>query len=354
MKEAYLAGRGLASALGPDIAQALLALGQGGVPPVLFELAGGFAWPVYMIGEEGADWNERARRIVQRVASQSGALGGSRTGPLFLASSSTDIGAREDDDDFDGDFHTLAENIVSWLDWQGPAFTVSSACTSGLNALLSARSMIRHGHADHALVLGVELRNRVTVAGFGGMQLLSGVAALPFGEHRSGLVLGEAVAALYLSSQASRWRLAGGANVVDGRNPAGIVPEAVLAMLQQTLQSSGLRASDIALVKPQAAGSLDNDAAEAACLRQAFDPLPPLLSLKSAIGHTLGASGVAEVALLTACLESGICPRIDYPQDAALDARLIDRLPMRARYVLAQILGFGGGHAAVVLEDGQA
>jgi 3-oxoacyl-[acyl-carrier-protein] synthase I len=354
MKKVYLAGRGLASTLGPDLAQALVTLDQGGTPPTPFELPGGFSWPVHMIRENAASWTDLARCITVRVAQESGALSGPRTGPLFLATSSTDIGAREDHDDFHGDFQTFAQDIASWLDWQGPAFTVSSACTSGLNALLSARALIRHGHADHALVLGLELRNRVTVAGFGGMQLLSEGLALPFGEHRSGLVLGEAVAALYLSSHASRWRLAGGANVVDGRNPAGIVPNALQMMLQQTLQCSGLQASDIGLIKPQAAGSPVNDAVEAAGLLQAFDPLPPLLSLKAAIGHTLGASGVAEVALLMACLESGVCPRIDYPQDPALNACLTDQLPQHARYVLAQILGFGGGHAAVVLEDTQA
>jgi 3-oxoacyl-[acyl-carrier-protein] synthase-1 len=354
MNEAYLAGRGLASALGPDLGAGLIALSRGGVLPIRVELAGGFAWPLYTIAEPDSDWTVRARRITRRVAAQSGALAGQRGGPLFLASSSLDIGAREDSGDFRGDYQTFADSVAAWLDWRGPVFTVSTACTSGLNALLSARTLIRNGDADDALVVGMELGNRVTLGGFGGMQLLAPARALPFGETREGLVLGEAVAALHLSSRPSRWRIAGGANVVDGRDPAGAIPGAVVAVCRQALASSGLQPHDIALIKLQAAGSPVNDATEARALRQVFDHLPALVSLKAAIGHTLGAAGAAELALLTACLETGAWPTFDYAQDASLNAPLADRSPQSVRHVLAIILGFGGGHAAIVLEDREA
>jgi 3-oxoacyl-[acyl-carrier-protein] synthase-1 len=354
MNEVYLAGRGLASALGPDLASALVSLARGGVPPRRFELADGSAWPLYMMADDEPDWPTRTRRITQRVAAEAGALAGPRNGPLFVASSSLDIGWLEETHDFERDYQQFAETVAGWLDWHGPVFTVSTACTSALNAVLSARTLIRRGQADHALVLGMELRNRVTVGGFGGMQLLSATGALPFGEARNGLVLGEAVAALHLSSTPSRWRVAGGANVVDGRDPAGTVPSAVVAMCRQALDSSGLQVGDIALIKPQAAGGVTSDATEAQALREVFASLPPLVSFKAAIGHTLGASGAAELALLTACLESSVWPRIGYAQDAALHAALSPQAPQRARHVLASILGFGGGHTAVVLEDGQA
>ncbi len=354
MNEAYLAGSGLACALGPDLGSALVALGRGGVAPGRIEVAPGFAWPYHAIAEQDPDWLARARRITRRVAAHSGALAGPRSGPLFVASSSVDLGAFEDGDGFDCRMLGFAERVAGWLDWRGPVFTVATACTSGLNALLSARTLVRSGDADRVLVLGVELRNRVTVGGFGGMQLLSATRALPFGAGRDGLVLGEAVAALHLSRQPGRWRIAGGANVVDGQDPAGTVPGAVVAMCRQALASSGLAPQDIALIKPQAAGSPANDAREAQALRQVFDPLPALVSLKAAIGHTLGAAGVAEVALLTACLESGVWPRFDFAPDLGLNAPLAVRAPPRVRHLLASVLGFGGGHAAVVLEDRRA
>ncbi len=351
MNEAYLTGRGLASVLGPDLATGLTTLAHGGMAPSRFALADGSSWPFLGIAEEDPDWSARARRIVERVAAESGALAGPREGPLFVASSSLDIGLLATDISAYREYPSFAETVAGWLAWRGPVFTVSTACTSALNALLSARTLIRHGLTDHALVLGLELRNSVTVGGFGGMQLLSPTRALPFGEARNGLVLGEAVAALYLSSTPGRWRVAGGANVVDGRDPAGPVPSAVVAMCQQALADSGLRPHDIALIKPQAAGSVASDSTEAHALQQVFAPVPALVSLKTAIGHTLGASGAAELALLMTCLESGVWPALDYAQDAALNAALAAQPPAKARHVLASILGFGGGHAAVVLED---
>jgi 3-oxoacyl-[acyl-carrier-protein] synthase-1 len=354
MNEAYLAGRGLASALGPDLRTGMAALAQGGVRPSRFELADGSAWPLFAMADDEPDWITRTRRIAQRVAAESGALAGPRTGPLFVASSSLDIGALEGYGELLGDCQSFADAVARWLDWRGPVFTVSTACTSGLNAVLSARTLIRAGQAEQALVMGLELRNRVTVGGFSGMQLLSTTRALPFGEGRAGLVLGEAVAALHLSSRPARWRIAGGANVVDGRDPAGTVASAVVAMCQQALASSGLAPRDIALIKPQAAGGAVSDAIEAQALHQVFTPMPPLVSLKTAIGHTLGAAGAAELALLAACLESGVWPRVDYTQDCALNAALATQAPQHSRHVLASILGFGGGHAAVVLEDREA
>lgn len=350
MNEVFIAGRALASALGPDLANAVQAVAAD-VAPRTVTLANGSSWPWYAIADDETDWASRSRRLVQQSAREAGA---EPTGALFIASSSLDIGLIESTGQLPHDHHAFAETVAGWLDWQGPVYTVSTACTSGLNALLSARTLVRHGVVPHALVLGLELRNTLTLGGFAGMQLLSPTGALPYGVGRNGLVLGEAVAALQVSAQPARWRIAGGANVVDGRDPAGSIESAVIDMCRQALADSGLAAQDIGLVKPQAAGGAASDATEARALHRVFAPLPPLVSFKAAIGHTLGASGVAELALLTACLESNHWPRADHAQDPALQAPLASRPPSRARLVLASILGFGGGHTAVVLEDTQA
>jgi 3-oxoacyl-[acyl-carrier-protein] synthase I len=353
MNEVYVAGRGLASALGADLAQAVRALRDGGVPTVDFETAPGERTPFFAIPTSGEDWSTRARRLVRAAATESGALG-ARDGTLFVASTSFDMGRREHGDAFELDIQEYSERLGGWLDWRGPILTVCTACTSAVNALLSASALIRAGDASDALVVGIELSNQYTVGGFRSMQLLSPSAALPFGAARNGLVLGEAVAALHLSNRPARWRLCGGANVVDASDPAGAVTPAVATMCRQALARSGLDARDIDLVKMQAAGSPHNDATELAGLRLAFGALPALpalVSLKGWLGHTLGAAGAAEIALLLACIEADLWAAPNYPLDRTLDAQLACSAPARLRYVLASILGFGGGHAAVVLED---
>ena len=145
--------------------------------------------------------------------------------------------------------------------------------------------------------------------------------------------------------------LALGSPDVDASDPAGAVSSAVATMCRQALARSGLKAGDIDLVKLQAAGSPHNDATELAGLRLAFERLPALVSLKGWIGHTLGAAGAAEIALLLACIEADVWPAPNYPLDRTLEAGLADSAPPRLRHLLASILGFGGGHAAVVLGD---
>lgn len=356
MRAVYLGGVGLACALGDDLDAALATLRAGGVRPVPVAVSAQARWPVYKLSSTDGGWDERVRRRVRAVVAQADRAGGavSRDAPLFVASSSLDIGHMEhekDDRRLGGDLLDFAEIVAGALAWRGPVFTVSTACTSALNAILAASELLRGGGAEEALVLGAEPDNRFTVAGFGAMQLLSPEGARPFGAGRDGLVLGEAFAALQLRTRPARWRIAGGANIVDGSNPAGNEAGAVRAVCEAALAQAGLRPRDIGLVKVQAAGSPGNDAVEAQALRALFDPLPPLVSFKTAIGHTLGASGAAELALLTGCVAHGAWPVATHAPDEALGLALSASAPRGLRHVLFNVLGFGGGHAALVLED---
>jgi len=354
MSTAYVAGMGLACALGNDLASSVAALAHGGVQPTPVAVSQGVQWPVFMLPQQDGSWTERLERTVRSVAAEAGEGAGGRSGPLFVASSSLDIGNMEhevQDLRLGGDLQDFADLVARALDWQGPVFTISTACTSALNAVLAACDLIRSGEADEALVIGAELGNRFTVAGFGAMQLLSPDGARPFGAGRNGLVLGEAVAALRLNSRSARWLIAGGSNVVDGRNPSGTEASAVIAMCREALAQSGLEPRDIDLIKVQAAGSPVNDAIEAEALKELFDPLPPLVSFKSLLGHTLGASGAAELALLLACIETGAWPSLGYEIDGELGIALSTQAPARLRNILLSVVGFGGGHASLVLED---
>ena len=353
----FLQGRALVSALGPTLDAAMASLRRGGVAPRPLDVAPGAQWPYFAIDDDGqspADWYARARERVRQAIIEAGA-DQHRTAPLFVASSSLNVGALESGAPFLPDCQTFVEQLAAWLDWEGPVVWVSTACTSSMVALLDACQVVRDAQATHAVVLGLELFNRFSGAGFGAMQLLDTQAARPLAADRAGLVLGEALSVLVLGREPTRWRLCGGANRIDGSNPAGAHREAVATMIRAALNDSKLDAGAIDLIKLQAAGSPHNDAEEMAGVRAVFDTLPALTTLKTAIGHTLGASGAAEIALLTACIEHGLWPAPpDGRPDPAIGAALSAHPPRarpRARHILAHILGFGGGHVAVVLED---
>ncbi|MEC5386237.1 beta-ketoacyl synthase N-terminal-like domain-containing protein [Uliginosibacterium sp. H3] len=350
----HIAGRGLACALGSDLAESVAGLASGGYPARLTETAQG-AIPCFTMEppapDTSAGWNARAREILCRVVREAGG-DTIRHAPLFIASSSLNMGAIERGQPFRMDMQSAAEEIARWLEWQGPVHWISTACTSSLNALITAGRMMRSGYCDDALVLGVELANNFTLQGFAAMQLLSASAAQPLGATRDGLVLGEAVAAIRLSTARQRWALLGGASVVSDKDATGASQEAVVSCWQQALHASGLGTDgSVDVLKLQAAGSPGNDAIELAAVDATFVCPPALTSLKAYIGHTLGASGAAEIALLTASLEAGVWPAVRHAQDAALAHGLSKAAPASVARLLASIVGFGGSHASVVLQD---
>lgn len=356
MAGTYIIGRGLACTLGIGLDACLDNLREGKVYAECIQATPEFGWPYFSIPDRelmtrDLDWHARARELVVRVVSECGSHI-DRDAPLFIASSSLSVGGLENGAPYLPDQQAFLEEVATWLDWRGPVFGVASACTSSMNALISATAMIEADLSEHALVLGLELGNRFTSAGFSGMQLLATDLPRPLDPTRDGLVLGEAVAALYLGKQTSRWRVLGGANRVNDENPVGADQRVVTQMIAQALDACGLKPAQIDLIKLQAAGSPQNDAEEIAGLQQSFSSLPPLVTFKAVMGHTLGASGAAELALLMGCLESGVWPAVN-PRtiDPQLAVQTCAAPPQPCRRVLANILGFGGGHSCVVIED---
>jgi 3-oxoacyl-[acyl-carrier-protein] synthase-1 len=238
----------------------------------------------------------------------------------------------------------------------GPVHVFSCGCTSAVQALQAAHALVASGARDEALVLGVELANRTTPAGFAALNLLSRNGCRPLDRHRDGLVLGEAVAGARLGAGQGPWRLHAPALGLDPESPTGFREDGstVARVMARALERAGLAPGDVAAVKVQAAGAPGTDAVEVRALARVFgEALPPCLSLKAALGHTLGASGLAEMAALAACAEAGWLP----PTAGFTEADpLLGLEPLRATRpftrgaLLLNIQGFGGGLASWVLE----
>jgi 3-oxoacyl-[acyl-carrier-protein] synthase-1 len=207
---AYILGRGLACTLGVGVAACLENMRQDASRAQRIHSAPDLSWPYFSIpgfpgAASGVSWHERARDLVRRVVAECGA-DICREAPLFIASSSLNVGGLEEGAPFPLDEQAFVEEVATWLDWRGPVFWVSSACTSSLNAMLSAKALIESGLFEQALVLGMELRNQFTAAGFSGMQLLAPDVPRPLDIGRNGLVLGKRWALLYKSQRAGARR----------------------------------------------------------------------------------------------------------------------------------------------------
>jgi 3-oxoacyl-[acyl-carrier-protein] synthase-1 len=300
---------------------------------------------------------QRAEQAVRHVRQQLGPLP-SET-PLFIASSSFQIGHFEQ---LGAPFNLPAANaefsrqIAQWMQLDGPCSSFSSACISGFSAIEAARGLIASRQIDEAIIVGIELANSVTLAGFAAMELLSHSACRPFDARRDGLVLGEAVAAIRLSANPATWRIAGLRTGIDAYSTTGPDPQGgpIANVAVDCLTEANFSPSDIELIKVQAAGSPGTDLAEANALQTVFGKqIPPLLSLKPALGHTLGASGIAELATLLACLAADQIPATaGYAQaDPEIGSiSPVDRNNCHIKRAMLNLIGFGGGLASMIIE----
>lgn len=252
-------------------------------------------------------------------------------------------------------FGNLAEAVRARFGFEGEDFSFNTACTASANALWYAARLVRNGDVDHALVLGVELQNDITALGFLGLGLLSRATMRPFDPRRDGIVLGEACAALVLGrGDPGGFHWQGGANLCDTSSmvAAAVDGSTVAAVIRQTLADAALAPSAIAAVKAHGTANPSNDDAEAAGLVQTFDPMPPVCALKPFIGHTLGASGLAELILFYRALEDGFLVATPEIGDApgvggvALNQRA---RPFANGSFLLNSFGFGGNNTSLVI-----
>ena len=289
---------------------------------------------------------------------------------VFLGSSSIDYSlAWPVEESVDDDFVKRCKrervgggNYLESLMWRfafaGPSLTFNTACTSSANALMSAASMLQGAIIDYALVLGLELYSPTTLEGFAMMQLLSPDAMRPFDSNRNGIVLGEAVSAVLLSRDdimPSVWGYLGGKSncetfSVTGANPSG---EGLSEVMCEALQNAGIQPQAITALKAHGTASDLNDQAEMRGMEQTFKVLPPYLSLKPYIGHTLGGCGVAEILLLMESVDAGFIPasiNFENLDSEFLSQPLDQAMALNSGFFMLNYFGFGGNNTSFVIE----
>ena len=369
-------GVGLSCALGLDAETCVTRLLAGKISPARLRLDG-LAEPVefsyFRIPDDAPPFDPRRfERLLPAVVQA--ALAGSglsaaekRDLPVYLGSSCFSIGYSESDyatalaagavDAFPmphcgyGDLAALACRAAGC---DGPVFIYNTACTSSANALLGATRALGAGRHRHALVVGAELANKTTLTGFSGLQLLAD-RAQPFAAERSGIVLGEGIGAVLLSTELrdGEYLLRGGANNCDSYSVTTADPEgaSVATVLRQALEATATR--EVQGIRAHGTASGTGDMAEAAGLRQVFSAVPPLSTLKPYLGHTLGACGVNELVLYQGALQRGYLPALEDvgTPDPELGVQALAKPQPTAsgRYLLNH-LGFGGNNTVLVLE----
>jgi 3-oxoacyl-(acyl-carrier-protein) synthase len=209
----------------------------------------------------------------------------------------------------------VADLIVNKYGIRGMALTFSMACVSSSHALVVAADLINRKKIKRAIVVGFEPLLNMTLHGFASLLLFDYDQCRPFCMRRAGMQIGEAAAVVILDAEKSssaKYKFAGGYqyNDIKSMTSAGIDGVTVSEVVQQTLTSARVSAGDVVAIKAHGTGTRDNDLSEGRGLLKLFgEKLPPVVSLKGAIGHTLGAAGAVETAVWLSCCEEGFIPR---------------------------------------------
>jgi 3-oxoacyl-[acyl-carrier-protein] synthase II len=256
-----------------------------------------------------------------------------------------------------------AQKIAHAVGAKGPVQTCSVACASANVALGAALDLIRSGRAQVVVAGGVDALHDFVVAGFATLKAADSEPCRPFDKTRRGLNLGEGAAFLIVEDESHAKNR--GARIRAFLDGYGVSADAVhmtgpdregrgaARAMTAALADAGLAPSQIGFVSTHGTATQFNDLMEAKALAQVFAVPPPVNSIKSAVGHTLGAAGALEALLCVRTLETGLLTPtpglVDQDPEIALDvvhgaARAVD-----VQAVLSTSSGFGGTNASVVI-----
>lgn len=250
-----------------------------------------------------------------------------------------------------------AQAIKQYLGWQGPCYTVSTACSSSAKALACGQRLLAADVADYVLVGGVDSLARLTVNGFASLESISASICTPCGDKRDGINIGEAAVWFLLGREQADVNVISSGESMDGWHISAPHPEgdgARLAM-QRALTAANLAPASIDYLNLHGTGTAQNDAMEIKAVRRLFENnLPLLSSTKHQTGHCLGAAGALEAHIAMCVLTDQHW--LPLHSSTEIDPELSDMPYVRTanhnralRYVMSNSFAFGGSNISLIL-----
>ncbi|MEU5083592.1 MULTISPECIES: beta-ketoacyl-[acyl-carrier-protein] synthase family protein [Streptomyces] len=257
----------------------------------------------------------------------------------------------------------IAQAVNAELGLDGDAQTIPTACSASNYALGHAFDMVRSGEADFMLAGGADAVNRLTHAGFYALGAMAHDLPRPFDAGRTGIVTGEGGASLLLEpldhalERGARIyaEVLGYAANCDASHMVHPDAASIAACIRAAHRNAGITPDEIDYICAHGTGTPTNDSTEVQAVRQVFgDRLPPISSIKSMLGHTMGAaSGFGAIACCKA-LEQGFLPptanlvEIDPELGQGVDCVPVRGRDARPRIVQNHGFAFGGNNVITV------
>ncbi|MEM7211465.1 MAG: beta-ketoacyl-[acyl-carrier-protein] synthase family protein [Pseudomonadota bacterium] len=248
----------------------------------------------------------------------------------------------------------------------GPAYVVSTACSSANHAMGQAFQMVRSGTVDAAVTGGAEAMLCFGgIKAWEGLRVMSKEACRPFSRNRNGMVIGEGSAVL-IFEELDRAK-ARGANILAEVSGFGMTADAgdivqpsqqgASRAMRQALQDAGMDASEVGYINAHGTATAMNDRVEAATIRSVLEDQAEKVmvsSTKSMHGHAIGAAGALEAVATVMALSEGVIPPTIGHEEEDPDVAPLDIVPNVARETsidaaLSNSFAFGGLNAVLAM-----
>ena len=261
--------------------------------------------------------------------------------------------------------NSTPSSVSRYFDFNGPIYLFSTACAAGNYGIGYGSDLIKLGKADTVIAGGFEPFSRISFTGFNQFSAIAPEKCQPFDKNRKGMMVAEGAGILILESLDHA--LVRGATIYaeipgyglscDARHMTNPSVEEISVCMRKAMAEAGITIDDVDYISAHGTGTVANDRTECAAIREVFGERSiqiPISSIKSMLGHTMGAASAIEAITCVLAIKNDIIPpTINYETpDSECD---IDCVPNEARKHVVNIAmnnsyAFGGNNASLILK----
>ena len=254
----------------------------------------------------------------------------------------------------------LAQKIADFFGFKTKPIVVSNACVSGVMAIAVAKNMILAGKYKDAFVIAGDEISEFVISGFNSFQAIGTEICKPYDKNRDGINIGEAAAAVYITSKPDQnekfsFKVLGDSAINDANHISGPsrTGDGLFASIKNAMTEAHISAEKIDFISAHGTATIYNDEMEAIAFNRMELQNIPLNSLKAYYGHCLGASGLLEsIISMESALRKTLISSKNFKEPGTSQPLNIikENQPAEIKYILKTASGFGGCNAAIVLE----
>jgi 3-oxoacyl-[acyl-carrier-protein] synthase II len=326
-----------------------------------------------------------ARLAMADAGLDAGALDPERTGVAMGTTSGEPQEVERFDDDYVGgqldrvgpEFmalypcHVIAAHVASELGIEGVNVMIPTACAAGNYAISYAFDVLRSGRAEVMFAGGSDAFSRITYTGFARLGAIAPEVCQPFDRNRKGMIPGEGAAILVLEpldraaargarlyAEIGGYGLSCDAHHMTAAHPDG---DGAARAMVKALNESRLNPEEVSYISAHGTGTSTNDRLETIAVKRVFQEAAyriPISSIKSMLGHTMGAASAIEAAVCAlAIFDDRIPPTMNYEEpDPECDLDYVPNVARERRVNVAMnnAYAFGGNNASLILKKCEA